>query len=107
MTSVVAVLVYTPGDGPVELWVKFMSDASSVTVPAPMWRLEGDRDGTPCSEHPPVVQAAVDRLAGLAVDPNAAAELFRIVVGAARVIASLTDDDPAFIWPTLVERNTT
>ena len=50
-----------------------MSDASSVTVPAPMWRLEGDRDGTPCSEHPPVVQAAVDRLAGLAVDPNAAA----------------------------------
>ena len=106
MSSVVAVLEYTPADGPVELTVRFTSDAG-VTVPAPMWRLEGERDGTPCSEHPPVVQAAVDRLAGLAVDPNAAAELFRIVVGAARVIASLTDDDPAFIWPTLVERNTT
>ena len=107
MPPVVAVLEYTPVDGPVVLRIRFTSNAGSVTVSAPTWRLEGERAGTPCSDHPPVVQAAVDKLARLAVDPNAAAEMFRIVEGAARTIAGLSEDDPAFIWPALVEHNTT
>ena len=107
MPPVVATLQYTPSKGPVELRVKFTCGDASVTVPAPMWRLEGEREGIPCSEHPKTVQSAVDQLAGLSKDAASAAELFGIVVGASRVIAGLTDDDPAFIWPTLVERNTT
>ena len=106
MPPVEATLVFTPSDGPVELWVKFTCGDATVTVSAPMWRLEGERDGFPCSEHPPVVQAAVSKLAGLSADAASAAELFRIIVAAAQTIASLSLDDPAFVWPTLVERNT-
>ena len=102
-----ATLIFTPSDGPVELWVKFTCGDATVTVTAPMWRLEGEREGTPCTEHPSVVQASVDKLARLSKDAPAAAELFSIVVGAARTIASLSEDDPAFIWPALIERNTT
>ena len=102
-----ATLIFTPSDGPVELWVKFTCGDATVTVTAPMWRLEGEREGTPCTEHPSVVQASVDKLARLSKDAPAAAELFSIVVGAARTIASLSEDDPAFIWSALIERNTT
>ena len=107
MPPVSATLIFTPGKGPVELSIRFTCGDESVTVPAPMWRLEGDREGTPCSEHPSVVQASVDKLARLSKDATAAAELFMIVVGAAQTIAGFASDDPAFVWPTLIERNTT
>ena len=107
MPPVDATLSFTPGKGPVELCVKFTCGDTSVTVPAPMWRLEGEREGTPCSEHPSVVKAAVAALARLSKDATAAAELFMIVVGAAQTIAGFASDDPAFVWPTLIERNTT
>ena len=103
MPPVVATLQYTPSKGPVELRVKFTCGDASVTVPAPMWRLEGEREGIPCSEHPKTVQSAVDTLAGLSKDATSAAELFRIIVSAAQTIANFASDDPAFVWPMLIE----
>ena len=103
---VVGPLEFTSGAGPVVLWVTFTDGADSVTVPAPVMCLEGERGGLPCSDHPSVVQSAVDTLAGLAKDHVAASVLFKIVVSAAQTIAELTADDTSFVWPSLVQRNT-
>ena len=105
---VVGTLDFTPETGPVLLWVTFADDGgASVTVPAPVMCLEGNRGGVPCANHPATVQSAVDKLARLSVSPAAAGELFRIVVSAAKTIAQLTVDDASFVWPAVVlKRNT-